>query len=129
VIVDVTRSSAYRDRTRAVIILSGTDSTMTTSLNEKVSSEKRKDIWVELQSLRQDTQALRAEAYRLRIGGRLDATANERLRTQQTDLERRGEAIIKRCVHLFTYFSGPDLEGSNRLSPELEWPTGRGSGT
>jgi hypothetical protein len=72
---------------------------MTTSLNEKISNEERKDIWVELQSFRQDTMALRTEAYRLRTAGRLDATANERLRTQQTELERRGEAIVKRCVH------------------------------
>jgi hypothetical protein len=71
---------------------------MTTSLNEKISNEERKDIWVELQSFRQDTLALRTEAYRLRTAGHLNATANERLRTQQTELERRGEAIIKRCV-------------------------------
>jgi len=72
---------------------------MSTSLNEKTSNEERKGIRVELQSLRQDTLALRTEAYRLRTAGRLDATANERLRTQQAELERRGEAIIKRCVH------------------------------
>jgi hypothetical protein len=72
---------------------------MTTSPNENPSNEERKDIWVELQSFRQDAQALRTEAYRLRTAGHLDATANERLRTQQTELERRGEAIIKRCVH------------------------------
>jgi ABC-type phosphate transport system auxiliary subunit len=77
---------------------------MTTSLNENASNEERKDIWVELQSFRQDTMALRTEAYRLRTAGRLDATANERLRTQQTELERRGEAIIKRCVHFLCYF-------------------------
>ena len=72
---------------------------MTTSLNENTSDEERKDIWVELQSFRQDTMALRTEAYRLRTAGRLDATANKRLRTQQTELERRGEAIVKRCVY------------------------------
>ena len=73
---------------------------MTTSLNEKIPNEEMKDIWVELQSFRQDTMALRTEAYRLRTAGRLDPTANERLRTQQTELERRGESIIKQCVHL-----------------------------
>jgi len=82
---------------------------MSTSPIEKPSNEERKDIWVELQSFRQATLALRTEAYRLRTAGRLDATANERLHTQQTELERRGEAIVK------------------RLSPEVEWPTGRGS--
>jgi ABC-type phosphate transport system auxiliary subunit len=83
---------------------------MTTSINEHPSSKERKDIWVELQSLRQDTQALRTEAYRLRTAGRLDATSNERLRAQQTELERRGEGIIKRCVPSLRYVSGPDLE-------------------
>jgi hypothetical protein len=71
---------------------------MTTSMNENPSSKERHDIWVELQSLSQDTQALRTEVYRLRTAGRLDALTNDRLRTQQTVLERRGEAIIKRCV-------------------------------
>ncbi|KAH9992159.1 hypothetical protein BJV77DRAFT_1003809 [Russula vinacea] len=84
---------------------------MTTPITEQPSSNERKDIWVELQSLRRDTQALRTDAYRLRTAGHLDATANERLRAQQIELERRGEAIIK------------------RLSPELEWTSGRGSGT
>ena len=78
---------------------SGIGPTMTTSLNDSVSDEERKDICIELQSFRQDTLALRTEAYRLRTAGRLDATANERLRTQQKELESRGEAIIKRCVH------------------------------
>ena len=82
--------------------------TMTTSLNEKTSNEERKDIWFELQSFRHDTLALRTEAYRLRTAGHLDATANERLRTQQTELERRGEAIIKRCVHFLCLLSGTD---------------------
>ena len=72
---------------------------MTTSLNEKIPNEEMKDIWVELQSFRQDTMALRTEAYRLRTAGRLDTAANERLRTQQTELECRGESIIKRCMH------------------------------
>ena len=96
---------------------------MTASMNEKPSSEERKGIWVELQSLRQDTQSLRTEVYRLRTAGRLDATANQSLRAQQTELERRGEAIIKRCVHFICHISGPDLE-RHRLSPELEWTTG-----
>lgn len=77
---------------------------MTTSLDENISNTEKKDIWVELQTLRQDTQALRTNAHRLRTAGRLDATANERLRTQQTELERRGEAIIKRWVHFHFYF-------------------------
>jgi hypothetical protein len=76
--------------------------TMATSLIEKVSDEERKDIWVELQSFRHDALALRTEAYHLRTAGHLDATANERLRTQQTELERRGEALIKRCVHFLS---------------------------
>ena len=71
---------------------------MTTSLYEKIPNKEKKDIWVELQSFRQDAMALRTEAYRLRTAGCLDATANERLRTQQTELEHRGESIIKRCV-------------------------------
>lgn len=83
---------------------------MSTSLNEKTSNEERKGIMFELQSLRQDTLALRTEAYRLRTAGRLDATANERLRTQQAELERRGEAIIKRCVHFLLLISGLNLE-------------------
>lgn len=83
---------------------------MTTSINEKPSSKERKDIWVELQSLRQDTQALRTEVYRLRTAGRLDTTANESLRVQQTELERRGEVIIKRCAHSLFHFCGQDLE-------------------
>jgi hypothetical protein len=99
---------------------------MTTFLNEKISNEERKDILVELQSFRQDTLALRTEAYRLRTAGRLDATANERLRTQQKELECRGESIIKRCVH-FLLISWPRLT-EHRLSPEVEWPVGRGSG-
>jgi hypothetical protein len=74
---------------------------MTTSLNEEITYEERKDIWVELQSFRQDTLALRTEAYRLRTAGSLDASANERLRTQQKELEFRGGAIIKRCVYSF----------------------------
>lgn len=69
---------------------------MTMYPDENISNVEKKDMWVELQTLRQDTQALRTNAYRLRTAGRLDATANERLRTQQTELERRGEAIIKR---------------------------------
>jgi hypothetical protein len=101
---------------------------MSTSPIEKPSNEERKDIWVELQSFRQATLALRTEAYRLRTAGRLDATANERLHTQQTELERRGEAIVKRCVLFFLQSLWPRLK-EHRLSPEVEWPTGRGSGT
>jgi hypothetical protein len=97
---------------------------MTTSINENICNEERKDIWVELQSFRYDTLALRTEAYRLRTAGRLDAKANERLRTQQTELERRGEAIIKRYVLFFSFLliSQPRLK-EHRLSAEVEWPT------
>jgi hypothetical protein len=63
--------------------------------SEKVSSKERQAIWVELQSLRQDTQAFRAEVYRLRTMGGLNKATNERLHSQQKELERRGEALIK----------------------------------
>jgi hypothetical protein len=68
---------------------------MTTSINEseKLSSKERQDIWAELQSLRRDTQTFRTDAYRLRA---IDRGVIERLRTQQLDLERRGESILKR---------------------------------
>jgi len=62
-----------------------------------------------LQSLRQDTQEFRTEAYHLRITGCLDAATNERLRAQQQELERRGEALIR------------------QLSPDREWNLGPGS--
>jgi len=103
VIVDVTIPLSAIDSIVCLVPAfthSGIGPTMTTSLNEKLSNEERKAIWVDLQLFRQDTLALRTEAYRLRTAGCLDAAANERLRTQQTELERRGEAIIKRCVHL-----------------------------
>lgn len=89
---------------------------MTTSINEKTSSKERQDIWVDLQSLRQDTQALRTEVYRLRTAGRLDTTTNESLRAQQTELERRGEAIIKQCVHSLFHISASDLEKAQTFS-------------
>jgi hypothetical protein len=75
---------------------------MSASVNEKISSQERQAIWVELQSLRRDTQAFRTEVYRLRTTSSLDTQTNERLRARQTELERRGEALIKRCVH-FSY--------------------------
>jgi hypothetical protein len=90
---------------------------MTTSINEKPSDKERKDIWVELQVLRQDTQALRTEVYRLRTAGRLDATANERLRMQQTEIERRGEAIVKRCVHSLCHCFRPRLRKDTDFRP------------
>jgi hypothetical protein len=90
---------------------------MTTSINEKTPSKESKDIWVELQSLRQDTQALRSEVYRLRTAGRLDAPTNDRLRAQQTELERRGEAIIKRCVHSLLPCSHPGLRKDTDFRP------------
>lgn len=84
---------------------------MSASTNEKTSGKERKDIWVELQSLRQDAQAFRAEAYRLRVAGSLDAATNERLRTQQLQLERRGESLIKRCVYILIFYShGPSKD-------------------
>jgi len=69
---------------------------MSASINEQVSSQERQKVWTELRSLRQDTQAFRTEAYRLRTAGSLDAATNERLRSQQLELERQGEALIKR---------------------------------
>ena len=69
--------------------------TMSAPINEKVSSKERQAIWVELQSLRRDTQAFRAEVYRLRTVGGLNKATNERLRSQQNELERRGEVLIK----------------------------------
>ena len=89
---------------------------MTTSINEKTSSKERKDIWADLQSLRQDTQALRTEVYRLRTAGLLDTTTNESLRAQQTELERRGEAIIKQYVHFICRIFGPDLENAQTFA-------------
>ena len=80
---------------------------MSASLNEKISSKERQDIWVELQSLRRDTQAFRTEVYRLRTTGSLDTATNERLRARQTELERHGEALIKRCVHFYYRFLFP----------------------
>jgi hypothetical protein len=100
---------------------------MCASLNEKISSQERQAIWVELQSLRQDTQAFRTEVYRLRTTGSLDAATNERLRARQTELECRGEVIIKRCVHFSYRFFWPSLR-KHRLSPQLEWRTEQTSG-
>jgi hypothetical protein len=107
---------------------SGIGPTMTTSFDEKISNKERDDIWLELQLFRHDTLALRTEAHRLRTAGRLDATANERLRTEQKVIERRGEAIIKRRVHSCFLIFWPRLT-EHRLSPEVEWPVGRESGT
>jgi hypothetical protein len=76
---------------------------MSASTNEKTSGRERQDIWVELQSLRQDTQAFRMEVYRLRVVSSLDAATNERLRAQQPQLELRGEALIK-LSYPFSYF-------------------------
>jgi ABC-type phosphate transport system auxiliary subunit len=73
---------------------------MSVCTNEQVSSQERQAIWAELQSLGQDTQAFRVEAYRLRTAGSLDTTENERLRAKQSELEQRGEALIKRSVPL-----------------------------
>lgn len=68
---------------------------MSAPINERVSSKDRQTIWVELQSLRRDTQAFRAEVYRLRTMGGLNTATNERLHSQQKELERRGERLIK----------------------------------
>jgi len=68
---------------------------MSTPINEKLSSKERQAIWVELQSLRRDTQAFRAEVHRLRTMGGLNKATNERLRSQQNEMERRGEVLIK----------------------------------
>ncbi|KAN0135056.1 hypothetical protein V8E53_006947 [Lactarius tabidus] len=67
---------------------------MSTAIDEQLSSQERQRIFSELRSLRQDTQAFRTEAYRLRTAGSLDAATNERLRAQQQELEQRGTALI-----------------------------------
>ena len=72
---------------------------MSASIDEQLSSPERQKIWSELQSLRQDTQEFRTEAYHLRITGCLDAATNERLRARQQELERRGEALIRQYAH------------------------------
>jgi ABC-type phosphate transport system auxiliary subunit len=77
---------------------------MSVCTSEQASSQERQEIWVDLQSLGQDTQAFRTEAYRLRTAGSLDLTTNERLRAQQLELERRGEALIKRLARFHTAF-------------------------
>ena len=100
---------------------------MSASINEQVSNQERQKIWTELQSLRQDTQAFRTEAYRLRTSGSLDAATNERLRAQQLDLERRGEALVKRYARYHTHLFCRKLM-VNRLSPGLEWNVGPSSG-
>jgi hypothetical protein len=100
---------------------------MSSSTSEKLSSKERQDIWVELQSLRRDTQSFRTEAYRLRTTGGLDTATNERLRVRQLELECRGEALIKRCVNFRISF-WPKLN-RHRLSRQLEWKTGQTSGT
>ena len=51
-------------------------------------AKRGRTIWVELQSLCQDTQAFRMEAYHLRVAGSLYAVTNERLHTQELQLER-----------------------------------------
>ena len=76
---------------------------MSAPINEQVSNQERQKISTELQSLRQDTQEFRTEAYLLRVSGSLDAATNERLRAQQVDLERRGEALIKRYARCDTH--------------------------
>ncbi|KAF8265867.1 hypothetical protein EI94DRAFT_263663 [Lactarius quietus] len=81
---------------------------MSASVDEQVASQERQNIWTELKSLRQDAQAFRTEAYRLRTAGSLDAATNERLRAQQQELESRGETLIK------------------QLSPGREWNVGQG---
>ncbi len=110
-----------------VIVTQSLDYTtaMSTSIHEQVSSQERQELWTELQSLRQDTQAFRTEAYRLRTAGSLDAAANERLRSQQLELERRGEALIKRYARYSLFCS---ILMGNRLSPGLEWNVELGSG-
>ena len=77
---------------------------MAACTSEQVSSQERQAIWTKLQSLGQDIQAFRAEAYRLRSASSLDVATNERLRAQQLELERRGESLIKRSVRFYTAF-------------------------
>ena len=101
---------------------------MSASTDEKISSKERQAIWVELQSLRRDTQTFRTEVYRLRTTGSLDTATNERLRARQLELERRGEEIIKKCVYSDIAFTWPGLR-RHRLSPQLEWRAEQTSGS
>jgi len=72
----------------------------------------------------------RTEAYRPRMAGRLDATANELLRTQKTKLERRGKAIFQAlCAFSLLIFWPRARLKEHRLSPKIEWPTGLRSGS
>ena len=100
---------------------------MSASISEPVSNQDGQKIWAELQSLRQDTQEFRTDVYCLRTSGSLDAATNERLRAQQLELERRGEALIKRYVYCHAYLFCCKLMGYS-LSPGLEWGVGPGSG-
>ena len=84
---------------------------MSSSINEQVSNQERQEIQTELQSLRQDTQEFRTDAYLLRTSGSLDAATNERLRAKQLDLERRGEALIKRYARCHTHIFRRKLTG------------------
>ncbi|KAI0263553.1 hypothetical protein BC834DRAFT_971246 [Gloeopeniophorella convolvens] len=72
-------------------------------ISQEVPIQERIAISSELQSLKQDTQGFRTEAYRLRTAGALDAATNEQLRAKQRELERRGDDLVK------------------RLSPGVEW--------
>jgi hypothetical protein len=74
---------------------------MSTAIDEQLSSQERQRIFSELRSLRQDTQAFRTEAYRLRTAGSLDAATNERLRAQQQELEQRGTALITQYARCY----------------------------
>ncbi|KAI0300704.1 alpha/beta-hydrolase [Multifurca ochricompacta] len=77
---------------------------MSEPINDQIQAQERQAIWVELQTLRQDTQAFRTEAYRLRTAGNLDTEMNERLHAQQRELGQRGETLIKRFLESFFYF-------------------------
>ena len=68
----------------------------------KFSSQEKQKFLTEFQSLRQDTQVFRTEAYYPRTASSVDAATNERLRAQpsaqQQELERRGEDLLWQYV-------------------------------
>jgi uncharacterized glyoxalase superfamily metalloenzyme YdcJ len=95
--------------------------TMSTAIDKQVSSQERQRIFSELRSLRQDTQAFRTEAYRLRTAGSLDAATNERLRAKQQELEQRGTALIGQYAPLlYPYLLSRHILIGNRLRSPRE---------
>lgn len=94
---------------------------MSTAIDEQLSSQERQRVFSELRSLRQDTQAFRTEAYRLRTAGSLDAATNERLRAQQQELEQRGTTLITQYASLlYPSLLSRRILMANRLQPPRE---------